>query len=535
MMMSLSDHFQDLDPKIAGALRQAVDGLRAEFRQLLAETRGESLEAESSTAYAIDLGQTPEPQPAAMPESVAPVLGEDEVSSPAPPIELDGIEELKHAVALIDRATTQAEVLDSLLAGARRFASRSAVLLLRSAALEGWDGSGFGDAGAAVPNQEIELVADSPWGRLAQGRGGVPLEASDCAVLCDAIGAEHPAVGVLLPLVLGDRVAAALYADRLEGDGSLEISALQLLTFNAGQVLETLPLRNRSATATLRIADTAAVDEAIAVEPEPATATEVAPEFEEPAGVVPEEEPLDVEAPVGEGEAPSSTSLEATSEEVTASGEAFDETGGELVTRTLTPRESLAEPSPAETTVFEPLAAPPGVELEEWPAPGDLLESGVELSTTLEPAGVDGLAGAPTIIEEPEVAPEPEPEPASEPEPEAQPERTTAEVQPPSDLDGPGWAFRQRPVAAELGEEALHEEARRLARLLVTEIKLYNEEQVDMGRQQRDLYGRLREDIERSRQIYSDRIDSAVRDKKDYFHEALVRILAGGDAGALGV
>jgi hypothetical protein len=113
--------------------------------------------------------------------------------------------------------------------------------------------------------------------------------------------------------------------------------------------------------------------------------------------------------------------------------------------------------------------------------------------------------------------------------------RTSTLIEPPSDVQGPGWAFTHRRPASEVGEEALHEEARRLARLLVTEIKLYNEEQVDVGRQQRDLYHRLREDIERSRQIYTDRIHAQIRDRKDYFQEALVRILAGGDAGALGV
>jgi hypothetical protein len=44
---------------------------------------------------------------------------------------------------------------------------------------------------------------------------------------------------------------------------------------------------------------------------------------------------------------------------------------------------------------------------------------------------------------------------------------------------------------------------------------------------------RLEEDIERSRQIYDERVDDSIRDESDYFHDELVRILAGGDAGAL--
>ncbi len=117
----------------------------------------------------------------------------------------------------------------------------------------------------------------------------------------------------------------------------------------------------------------------------------------------------------------------------------------------------------------------------------------------------------------------------------------TTEVQPPPDLEGPGWAFRGGEASTasyrQQTEEnsALHEEARRLARLLVSEIKLYNEEQIEEGRRQRDIYPRLQDDIDRSRQMYEDRVDAKVRDEVDYFQQELVNILAGGDAGALGM
>ncbi len=84
-------------------------------------------------------------------------------------------------------------------------------------------------------------------------------------------------------------------------------------------------------------------------------------------------------------------------------------------------------------------------------------------------------------------------------------------------------------------EETRHEEARRFARLLVSEIKLYNEEEVDQGRASRNLYQRLKEDIDRSREMYEKRISPDIRAAKDYFHDELVRILADGDAGALGM
>jgi hypothetical protein len=80
-----------------------------------------------------------------------------------------------------------------------------------------------------------------------------------------------------------------------------------------------------------------------------------------------------------------------------------------------------------------------------------------------------------------------------------------------------------------------HDEARRFARLLVSEIKLYNEAKVEQGRKNKDLYERLKEDIDRSRQMYDERIPDDVRKASNYFYEELVRILADGDAGVLGL
>jgi hypothetical protein len=83
-------------------------------------------------------------------------------------------------------------------------------------------------------------------------------------------------------------------------------------------------------------------------------------------------------------------------------------------------------------------------------------------------------------------------------------------------------------------EEALHNNARRFARLLVSEIKLYNEQKVVEGRNHRDLYDRLKEDIDRSRQMYEKRVSAAVSTKFDYFHDELVNTLAEGDPSKLG-
>jgi hypothetical protein len=93
-----------------------------------------------------------------------------------------------------------------------------------------------------------------------------------------------------------------------------------------------------------------------------------------------------------------------------------------------------------------------------------------------------------------------------------------------------------RPPAPALSpeEQKSHDDAKRFARLVVSEIKLYNEAKVNEGRKNKDIYERLKEDIERGRHMYHERVAAPVRESTNYFYDELVRILAGGDQSALG-
>jgi hypothetical protein len=83
-------------------------------------------------------------------------------------------------------------------------------------------------------------------------------------------------------------------------------------------------------------------------------------------------------------------------------------------------------------------------------------------------------------------------------------------------------------------EVRAHNDARRFARLLVSEIKLYNEAKVAEGRRSYDLYERLKDDIDRSRQMYEKRVSPSVAAKFDYFYDELVHTLGEGDTTKLG-
>ena len=163
----------------------------------------------------------------------------------------------------------------------------------------------------------------------------------------------------------------------------------------------------------------------------------------------------------------------------------------------LAPKTAAAAPAPAPSAPSRPAAPAPRPAAAAAPAPADEGVSTVMFNAQQMSAMRPGGGAAPRAA----APPPPPPPPAAH----LSPEETKA-----------------------------HEDAKRFARLVVSEIKLYNEAKVNEGRRNKDIYERLKEDIERGRQMYADRVAPHVRDSTNYFYDELVRILAGGDQGALG-
>lgn len=80
----------------------------------------------------------------------------------------------------------------------------------------------------------------------------------------------------------------------------------------------------------------------------------------------------------------------------------------------------------------------------------------------------------------------------------------------------------------------IHSKAQRFARLLVDEIKLYNQPAVTQGRQKKDLYDRLQEVIEKSRATYQKRYGNTVAGPANYFEREIIRSLAEDDPSRMG-
>jgi hypothetical protein len=84
------------------------------------------------------------------------------------------------------------------------------------------------------------------------------------------------------------------------------------------------------------------------------------------------------------------------------------------------------------------------------------------------------------------------------------------------------------------GEQKVHKDAKRFAKLLVSEIELYNKAKVADGRKNKDLYKRLKSDINRSRQTFEKRFGKGQSKQIDYIHDELIKTLAANDPAALG-
>jgi hypothetical protein len=401
---------------------------------------------------------------------------------------------LKRAVEEIEAQQSQPDVLKALLRGAMQFADRVALFVVKNDQAIGWRLAKVGDpdlemiGGVSLPLSAQTIVTRAVRDRATVS--GADAADSDYAMLLDQLGGA-PAAVTAIPLIVRGKVVAAMYADSPSTDANaMNVDALELLARVASMAVNLVSIQ-RAATAPTAAAEA----------PQPATA--------EPAYI-----------PQVEAAAP-----------VAAEEPAAEEMG----------QSTVMEGPPIESGTTEFGTPEPEAAAEDHAppitAPAPKLDVVSEQIWSME-------TQAPAAEEIAEVTPTPQPEISAPPQPVAVP--PAAPFEPASNYasqySAPLGASRRYGVAEpelpiEVGEEErrLHNDARRFARLLVSEIKLYNEPKVQEGRSKGDLYERLRDDIDRSRQMYDKRVAPPVAARHDYFHQELVNTLAEGDVNKLGM
>ena len=449
---------------------------------------------------------------------------------------------VKRGVEAIEKQETQTGVLGSLLTGSAPFAERVALFVIRNEQALGWRECEAGDPTnlESIRGITLPLSAETLLGRAARSGApwnGAPGSNSEDDLLIGQLGGEPQSVAAL-PLVVRGKVVAVLYADAVSSDpNAINMDALELLTRVAGMAVDLISGARPAPETKVSESETMDAAQPAIAEAVPET-VEADPAYEAEPSYEPEVEPQAAEV-IAESEF--ERVHEVAAEPVT---EVFAEPASEIVA------ESDVEfaPSPAPEMFVEPVT-----EVADEPANEVVAESEVEVAPS--PAAERFVEPATEVLAEPafEAVAEPAVEVAHEVEVSAEPvTEVVAEPAAPAFVPmAPGSAAqystplgstRRRSAIAEpdlpieAGEEErrLHNDARRFARLLVSEIKLYNEKKVKEGRSQSDIYDRLRDDIERSREMYAKRVAPPVAARHDYFHQELVNTLAEGDSAKLG-
>lgn len=398
---------------------------------------------------------------------------------------------VKSAISEINEQKSQAEILKALVNRASSFAPRVAFFVVKGDQATGWRGRGFeGTVGdQAIQQISLSLSADTVVGSAAKAlttwSGGPGSHAED-HLLINRLGEEPPQRIIAIPLVVRGRAVAVLYADSAGLDSeSINLEALETLVAVAGMAVELLSVSRAAA-------------------PKRAVAEEAAPAPVEATPVEPAREPS------------SESSYTPTSE--------------------YEPAPQASAPAPtfeaAPEPTFEPLPEP---SLQPAPEPSFSGADTIQ-SYEAEPADAGSVMDS-AVVEEATTPAAYATETSDVSVEEPQEMWTATPVEEPAAAP-PRRRFGQDaelPVEVRDDEERrLHNDARRFARLLISEIKLYNEQKVAEGRVEHDLYDRLREYIDRSREMYDKRVKAEVATRYDYFHGELVNTLAEGDASKLG-
>lgn len=452
----------------------------------------------------------------------------------APAVQAGGFDMLRDAIAEISSKNSQATILQSLVAHASRFAARGAFFIVKNDQFVGWKVFGSEARDEAVRDILFSCSADTLLAASTKAMAKVSAtEAySHDSVFLEPLQFGSPAEMYAFPLVARGRGVAVLYADGGH-EGKINADAIETLVRVAAITVELLAASN---------AAPAAVQAPISTDT--ASFTYVAPAVEESASyeapqveesVAPAEEEVEAETtPAYDPYQPAAVeySYEA-SEEV---AEPVAEYAGEVTYEVESHQPEAVEVPVVEAPAVERFEAVAEVEVESAPEPepvsdfafssnGSYDASETEVSYDVPvveapvAASLNGHAEVATVAEPVvETVVEPVVEVAS-----AEPKKSR-------------FSDRNVDLPIEVADEErkLHNDARRFARLLVSEIKLYNEQKVNEGRESGDLYTHLKEAIDRSREMYDKRVQPAVASKFDYFHYEVVNSLAEGQDAKLG-
>ena len=434
---------------------------------------------------------------------------------------LGSFESMRDAIAEISGKTSQSAILKALTDHCSRLSDRGAFFIIKNDNFVGWQvyGNDMDVSATTAKDIHFSVSADTV---LAEAVNGLQTVVSTSGAhkedskFLKSLKFGNPERMHAIPLVARGRGVAVLYADGGPEGQPIAIDAIEALVRVAGLTVELLASTPVAKPGSETMAqDAEPVREQEYQVQEEVVETEMSAAHEDFVNEELVEEPAVEEAMVEDEfqeevqqfEVAETTGYEAVAEEESVYVEELTDTVPVVVD------ESLDDESYLMTEGEHIIEAEAVSSLQEVPASVEAEQSSTEFSFA-------SIETEPTPV----VAAE-EPDPVAE-----------ASVE----MNGSSTNGRKRPSRVDLPievpdeERDKHKKARSFARLLVSEIKLYNPDKVSDGKEANDLYERLREAIDRSREMYDQRVGAPVSSRFDYFHYELVNGLAEGDESRLG-
>jgi hypothetical protein len=469
-------------------------------------------------------------------------------------------ESIRDAINEISSKTSQSTILSSLVEHAATFAPRGVFFIVKNENFVGWKRFGH-DRNSP---EEVANVSFEAGGETVLDRAVKELKTSDSSyseggpdrVFIDSLDLGRPDRMYAIPLIARGRGVAVMYADYGIGGTNLNIEALETLVRVAGITVELLaasqtanvqaqpattkpsyePAPEAVAAAREPEYDYHTAEEHVVAEPSVQTETDffVSKTFNaaEMAAYIPETVDREVEPEVA-------SSLEVAVETAYDAPVEFEYETADVAAAELEQREQhVYQPVEVETFATAEMDSSELTETIEVEAETfEVEEEPVSTVSDFAFSTNSSFDPSPAYPEAVEAVAEP-----SFAEPEVVTNgfhvetASTPVVEMPASQPQVRFSERNMDLPIEVPDEErrLHNDARRFARLLVSEIKLYNEQKVTEGRESGDLYDRLREAIDRSRDMYEKRVQPTVASKFDYFHYELVNNLAEGQEEKLG-
>ncbi|HXW15388.1 MAG TPA: hypothetical protein VEN79_12845 [Terriglobia bacterium] len=420
------------------------------------------------------------------------------------------LESVLAAVRGLVTCTRPDQVFQTLTEEAAQWGVRAAIFDVRGKAAWGASAHGFGPSLSEQDFRSliVQLRQDNPFRQVCETAGHVEASAETLKknrnVLEKFKPAPHAPI-LLLPIRSAGTVTAIFYADPGEAGTSLPVNALMILAEFAGAQIDRLIALSGGFS-----------DEEENVE------EEIVQDWESelPGGAavdVATQKPAPAETDSGKL-APVEPHIEGSSGGKPAAQRSVAEVFAADVHPEVKALESpLPGPKPRTATSEVAVGPRPSAEVavETLAPPGDTVAAPViesEIAPSAAPQAVDVIDSttssfAPTM-----------------------PVNVLESSAPPAPPIPAGFDVAQLSES----EQKVHKDAKRFAKLLVSEIELYNKAKVAEGRKNRDLYKRLKTDIDRSRQTFEKRFGKALSNQVDYFHDELVKTLAVNDAEVLG-